>query len=74
MTFVGLAVAALFFFSSQAAPLEDLAPARPPAALFCRAVAVSVVGQASVHVISLLVVLQLAHPWLAAEDPWAVRH
>jgi len=73
MTFVGLAVAALFFFSSQAAPLDDLAPERPPAALFCRGVAASVVGQASVHVVSLLVVLQLAEPWLAAEDPWAVH-
>ena len=42
--------------------------------LFCPSVAVTVLGQASVHVASLAVLLGLAKPWLegAAVDGWAV--
>ena len=57
MTIVGLIVAALFFFASQAPPLEELAPKRPLSQLFCASVLISIGGQFVVHLASLLYVL-----------------
>lgn len=68
MTLAGLVVAALFFFSSQAPPLEELAPQRPLSHLFCASVGVSVIGQTSIHVATLLFVLHLVQPWLDANN------
>ena len=45
---------------------------RPLATLFCPSVAVSVGGQAAVHVATLQAALRLAAPWLRVDDPWAV--
>ena len=72
MTVVGLVVAALFYFASQAPPLEKLAPKRPLSRLFCASVAISVVGQCGVHFWCLFRVLSLAAPFVQRHDPFMV--
>jgi len=72
MTIVGLIVAALFFFASQAPPLEELAPKRPLSQLFCTSVLISVGGQFVVHLASLLYILELCADHMVADDPLMV--
>ncbi len=45
MTATGLVTAGLFFFLSQAKPLNDISAARPPPSVFSTSVVVSVLGQ-----------------------------
>lgn len=59
MTAAGLVTAALFFFLSQAKPLQSLSPHAPPHSVFCLSVMSSILGQFVVHLISLLAVLNL---------------
>lgn len=59
MTAVGLIVAGLFFFLSQARPLPAIAARKPPSSVFAAAVGLSILGQFAVHLGSLLAVLAL---------------
>jgi len=59
MTAIGLVVAGLFFFLSQARPLAAVADRKPPSSVFAPAVGLSILGQFVVHLSSLLAVLAL---------------
>jgi cation-transporting ATPase 13A1 len=69
MTFSGLITAGLFFFLSQAKPLQNLSSAKPPSSVFCKSVAISVLGQFIVHLSCLVATLTLCESFITAEDP-----
>lgn len=68
MTASGLIVAALFFFLSQAKPLQRIAPQRPPHSIFVASVSLSIAGQFLVHFVSLLATLRLCESYLSHDD------
>lgn len=68
MTASGLIVAGLFFFLSQAKPLQRVSAIKPPSTVFSRGVALSIMGQFAVHLCSLLAVLQLCHKHVLSDD------
>jgi cation-transporting ATPase 13A1 len=61
MTVNGLLSAGLFFFLSQAKPLQNISEKRPSNSVFCTAVIMSICGQFIVHFISLLATLELSY-------------
>jgi cation-transporting ATPase 13A1 len=73
MTFVGLAVAAFFFFVSRSKPMMTLAPERPPSRVFSPFVLLSVFGQSVVHFIVQLVALKWSEPFIDPSDPSMLR-
>jgi cation-transporting ATPase 13A1 len=68
MTASGLVTAGLFFFLSQAKPLAQLAPARPPSSVFAASISVSIVGQFVIHLASLLATLRLCQQYISPDD------
>lgn len=71
MTASGLVVAALFFLLSQAKPLQALSARRPASSVFAPSVALSILGQFTVHLSSLFAVLYLCElhdPTLASSS------
>ena len=60
MTVNGLMSAGLFFFLSQAKPMQRISEKRPSSSAFATAVVISVVGQFIVHLLSLLFTLHLS--------------
>lgn len=68
MTASGLIIAALFFFLSQAKPLQRISPIKPPSTVFALSVVLSILGQFIVHLCSLVAVLHLCETFTAAED------
>ncbi len=68
MTASGLIVAALFFFLSQAKPLQTISPVKPPSSVFAASVALSILGQFAVHLASLVAVLRLCEAHISATD------
>lgn len=69
MTASGLITAGLFFFLSQAKPMQHLASIKPPSSVFCRSVSLSIVGQFLVHLACLVATLALCERFLTEEDP-----
>ena len=69
MTASGLISAGLFFFLSQAKPLQNLSPEKPPSSVFNRSVVVSVAGQFMVHLTCLIATLALCERFITEEDP-----
>ncbi len=68
MTASGLVTAALFFFLSQAKPLQEVANIKPPSSVFETQVYVSIMGQFLVHLTSLLTILYLCQPYMHSDD------
>ena len=68
MTATGLVTAGLFFFLSQAKPMEAISPARPPPSVFSPSVLVSVLGQFVVHMASLLYTLHICEEYIQPDD------
>jgi cation-transporting ATPase 13A1 len=68
MTASGLVTAGLFFFLSQAKPLAQLAPARPPSSVFAASISVSIVGQFVIHLASLWATLRLCQQYISPDD------
>jgi len=69
MTASGLISAGLFFFLSQAKPLQNLSPEKPPSSVFNRSVMASVAGQFMVHLACLVATLALSERYITEEDP-----
>ena len=69
MTASGLISAGLFFFLSQAKPLQNLSPEKPPSSVFNRSVVASVAGQFVVHLACLVATLALSERYITEEDP-----
>ena len=69
MTASGLISAGLFFFLSQAKPLQNLSPEKPPSSVFNRSVVASVAGQFVVHLACLIATLALCERFITEEDP-----
>jgi cation-transporting ATPase 13A1 len=68
MTASALVTAGLFFFISQAKPMMNLAPKKPPSSVFCVSVAVSIAGQFIVHLGCLIATLKLCEQYIVADD------
>jgi cation-transporting ATPase 13A1 len=68
MTASGLIVAGLFFFLSQAKPLQRISSEKPPSSIFAFAVGLSILGQFVVHLLSLVAVLYLCEQFVASDD------
>lgn len=68
MTAVGLVTAGLFFFLSLAKPMEAISSQRPPPSVFAPPVIVSVLGQFSIHMASLLAVLTACEQYTLRDD------
>lgn len=68
MTALGLVTAGLFFFLSQAKPLQEVAATKPPSSVFEWQVGVSILGQFAVHLASLLTILQVCKPHMLPND------
>jgi cation-transporting ATPase 13A1 len=68
MTASGVVTAGLFFFLSQAKPMVQLSPQRPPSSVFRASVAASIAGQFTVHLLSLIATLALCERHMAADD------
>jgi cation-transporting ATPase 13A1 len=73
MTFVGLLIAAFFFFVSRSKPLANLASERPPSRVFSPFVMLSVVGQCLVHFVVQVVALKWCSPHVDQSDPSMMR-
>lgn len=69
MTVLGLVVAALFFCTSRAQPLEKLSKERPPAHIFCKSLCATVTGQFVVHLSCLVWSLRMCEPFVRSDDP-----
>lgn len=65
-TLAGMLTAGMFFFISNAQPLENLSRQRPHPNIFCRYLFTSLLGQFAVHMAFLMHVQQVAHD---AMDP-----
>lgn len=59
MTCSGLIIAGLFFFVSQAKPLSNISPNRPPSSVFQLSVSFSIFGQFLIHLLSMYITLLL---------------
>ncbi len=68
MTASGLIVAGLFFFLSQAKPLQRISPIKPPCSVFAYSVGLSILGQFAVHLLSLMAVLHLCERHITQDD------
>lgn len=73
MTFVGLAIAAFFFFVSRSKPMMTLAPDRPPSRVFSPFVLISVFGQSLVHFVVQMIALKWSEPFIDPADPSMLR-
>eukprot|EP00968_Pinguiococcus_pyrenoidosus_P006803 scaffold447_cov307-Pinguiococcus_pyrenoidosus.AAC.83 len=70
MTIVGILVAALFFATSRAEPVDSLSRQRPPVSIFSVAVCLSVVLQAAIHLVAIVSVASLGIPLPIAVDEY----
>jgi cation-transporting ATPase 13A1 len=68
MTAMGLVIAALFFFLSQAKPVPGISAQRPISSIFAKAVVLSLLGQFLVHFASLLAVLFICEKYVTKDD------
>jgi cation-transporting ATPase 13A1 len=68
MTASGLIVAGLFFFLSQAKPVQKISSCKPPSSIFAKSVAFSILGQFIVHFVSLLATLYLCESYMTKDD------
>jgi magnesium-transporting ATPase (P-type) len=68
MTFSGLITAGLFFFLSQAKPLQNLSSSKPPSSVFHKSVAVSVLCQFIIHLSCLVATLHLCESHSTPEE------
>eukprot|EP01038_Epipyxis_sp_PR26KG_P009601 gene9601-12930_t len=68
MTASGLIVAGLFFFLSQAKPIQQIATARPPSSVFALSVSLSILGQFAIHFSCLLATLALCDKYMTEDD------
>ena len=69
MTFLGLGVAALFFFVTRGNPLRTLSINRPPASVMCIEVLLSIALQFAVHLSAILLSAQAALAFVDPYDP-----
>ena len=67
MTATGLITALLFFFISQAKPLQKLSPFSPPSSIFAKSVIISICGQFLVHFLCIYSVLHICREKLAGD-------
>jgi cation-transporting ATPase 13A1 len=68
MTCSGLLIAALFFFVSQAKPLNHISAERPPSTVFQKSVSFSIIGQFLIHLTCMYLTLTLCETTLNSEN------
>jgi cation-transporting ATPase 13A1 len=68
MTCSGLLIAALFFFVSQAKPLNQISPTQPPSSVFQKSVTFSILGQFVIHLLSMYLTMILCENAINSED------
>ncbi|KAH9131452.1 hypothetical protein LEN26_007694 [Aphanomyces euteiches] len=69
MTVVGIMIALFFLFLSYAKPLQRLSTERPLTRVFCPSVLLSIGSQFVIHLVSLMLALQVALPFVDLDDP-----
>ncbi len=68
MTVTGVVMAGLFFFLSQAKPQLMLHKRNPPSSVFAPSVAMSIIGQFTVHLASLIATFTLCQQFMQSDD------
>ncbi|KAL7577622.1 hypothetical protein ACA910_015141 [Epithemia clementina (nom. ined.)] len=69
LTILGMAVASLFFFVTQAEPLPTLSVERPPSSVLCVQALVSIALQFAVHLLTIYLATEASLLWVDPYDP-----
>jgi manganese-transporting P-type ATPase len=69
LTFLGIAVAGLFYFVTRAEPLSTLSSCRPPASVLCMQALLSISFQFGIHFAAILLATEVALAFVDPYDP-----